>query len=93
MQLVSYNIQYAKGQDGKFSIERIADVVATGDIICLQEVECHVERSGDIDQARRLGELLPRHQRESTMLPKVRRRRLTVPSAATPEPSTSMAGP
>ena len=61
MRLASYNIQYSKGQDGVYAIERIADVVSSRDIICLQEVECHVERSGNIDQAQRLAEMMPMH--------------------------------
>ena len=59
--LVSYNIQYGLGQDGVFDIDRIAGIVAPHDIICLQEVEQHVPRSGDIDQAAALAAAMPRH--------------------------------
>ncbi len=61
MRLVAYNIQYSKGQDGVYSIERIAEVVSACDIICLQEVECNVDRSGNIDQSERLAEMMPYH--------------------------------
>ena len=39
MKLVSYNIQYGFGIDGRYDLERIARVVADADIIALQEVE------------------------------------------------------
>ena len=38
MKLVSYNIQYGFGADGRYDLERIAEVVAGADIIALQEV-------------------------------------------------------
>ncbi|MEM7257945.1 MAG: hydrolase, partial [Pseudomonadota bacterium] len=46
MQLVTYNIQYGLGADGTFNIERIANEIAAGDIIALQEVERFWQRSG-----------------------------------------------
>jgi len=39
MKLVTYNIQYSKGQDGKFSLIRIAEALQDADIACIQEVE------------------------------------------------------
>ncbi len=59
MRLVTYNIQYGKGKDGRFDLQRIADEVRDADVIALQEVERFWSRSGNIDQAQRLGELLP----------------------------------
>ncbi len=59
MRFVTYNIQYGKGRDGLVNLERIAQEVAGADIIALQEVERFWTRSGDVDQATRLGELLP----------------------------------
>ncbi len=38
MRLISFNIQYGFGSDGRYDLRRIADVIAGGDIICLQEV-------------------------------------------------------
>lgn len=58
MRLVSYNIQYGRGRDGVFDLERIAATVAGADIIALQEVERFWERSGMRDQPRELAKLL-----------------------------------
>ena len=38
IRLVSYNIQYSRGKDGEYDLERIADTVRGADIIGLQEV-------------------------------------------------------
>lgn len=51
MKLASYNIQYGKGKDGQFDLDRIVAELGTPDLIALQEVETHVARSGDVDQA------------------------------------------
>lgn len=61
MKLVSYNIQYGFGADGRYDLERIAEVVAGADIIALQEVERHWRRTGEADQPEILGGLLPEH--------------------------------
>ncbi|HHZ08490.1 MAG TPA: EEP domain-containing protein [Rhizobiales bacterium] len=61
MKLVSYNIQYGFGADGRYDLERIAQVVACADVIALQEVERHWRRSGEDDQPEILGRLLPEH--------------------------------
>ena len=61
LRFVAYNIQYAKGQDEVFDLGRIAATVADCDVVCLQEVEAFLPRSGDVDQAEELGRLLPRH--------------------------------
>lgn len=58
MKIVTYNIQFGLGKDGRFDLQRIANAVNGADIIALQEVERHWQRSGDIDQAAQLGELL-----------------------------------
>jgi endonuclease/exonuclease/phosphatase family metal-dependent hydrolase len=57
----TYNIQYGVGQDGKFDLERIARVIRSWDIIALQEVECHWDRSGNRDLPALLRGLLPDH--------------------------------
>lgn len=59
MKLVSYNIQYGKGQDGLINLPRIAEEVRGADIIALQEVDRYWPHTGMIDQVARLGELLP----------------------------------
>jgi endonuclease/exonuclease/phosphatase family metal-dependent hydrolase len=56
---VSYNIHYGQGNDGKYNLERLAEVIkaAQPDLVGLQEVDVGVERSGRVHQARRLGAL------------------------------------
>ena len=61
MKLVSYNIQYGFGADGRYDLERVAAVVAGADVIALQEVERHWTRSGMDDQPEILSRLLPDH--------------------------------
>jgi endonuclease/exonuclease/phosphatase family metal-dependent hydrolase len=50
MHLVSYNIQYSLGADGRYDLGRSLAAVRAADIICLQEVERHWRRSGMADQ-------------------------------------------
>ncbi|MBZ9680435.1 endonuclease/exonuclease/phosphatase family protein [Mesorhizobium sp. CO1-1-2] len=59
MKLVSYNIQYGFGSDGRYDLSRAARLVAGADIIALQEVERHWQRSDFDDQPERLSQLLP----------------------------------
>ena len=58
MQLISYNIQYGRGRDERFDLERIADEINGADIIALQEVERHWSRSGNQDQPAEIAKLL-----------------------------------
>ena len=50
MKLVSYNIQYGFGGDGRYDLTRAARVVEGADIIALQEVERHWRRTNLDDQ-------------------------------------------
>ena len=59
MKLVSYNIQYGFGGDGRYDLSRAARIVAGADIIALQEVERHWQRSNFDDQPELLSRLLP----------------------------------
>lgn len=59
MRFVSYNIQYGKGRDGRFDLERIARAVDGADVIAMQEVERFYKRSGLADQPAELARLLP----------------------------------
>jgi len=59
MKLVSYNIQYGFGSDGRYDLSRAARIVDGADIIALQEVERHWERSNFDDQPELLSRLLP----------------------------------
>lgn len=61
MKLVSYNIQYGFGADGRYDLARAAKIVADADIIALQEVERHWLRSNEDDQPEILSRLLPDH--------------------------------
>ena len=58
MKLVSYNIQYGRGRDGVFDLQRIVDAIASADVIALQEVERYWRRSGMVDQPREIADLL-----------------------------------
>lgn len=59
MKLVSYNIQYGFGGDGQYDLTRAARIVDGADIIALQEVERHWQRSNFDDQPEILSRLLP----------------------------------
>ena len=61
MKIVTYNIQFGLGKDGRFDPERIASEVDGADIIALQEVERHWKRTGNVDQPARLGQILDRY--------------------------------
>jgi len=52
VRLASYNIQYGRGRDGVFDLQRIATAVDGADVIALQEVERYWQRSGMRDQPR-----------------------------------------
>lgn len=58
--VVTYNIHAGRGTDDVTNLERIADVIRRldPDLVALQEVDVGVARSGRVDQAARLGELL-----------------------------------
>ena len=56
MLIVSYNIQFGCGRDGKIDVARIARTVAAADLILLQEVERHW-RPAHGDQAEELARL------------------------------------
>ncbi len=63
MKIVSYNIQYAKGKDGRHDLARIADAVRGADLIGLQEVTRHFPGVPPrlAEQPERLAELLPEY--------------------------------
>jgi endonuclease/exonuclease/phosphatase family metal-dependent hydrolase len=61
MKLVSYNIQYGFGGDGRYDLARCARVVAGADVISLQEVERHWQRTNEDDQPDILSRLLPEY--------------------------------
>ncbi|MDH3664607.1 MAG: endonuclease/exonuclease/phosphatase family protein [Alphaproteobacteria bacterium] len=59
MKLVSYNVQYGLGKDGRYDLARIAGEIEDADIIALQEVERFWKRSGMVDQPAELARHLP----------------------------------
>src|SRR6266699_2419696 len=61
MKFVTYNIQYGIGKDHRYDLARIAREVETADLIALQEVERHWQRSGCVDAPAVLGSHLPEH--------------------------------
>ena len=61
MILLSYNIQYGFGADGAYDLARAARAMQGADIIALQEVERHWQRSRHDDQPALLEALLPGH--------------------------------
>lgn len=61
MHLVSYNIQYGTGKDGRVDINRIVGEIADADIIAMQEVDRYWSRSGMTDQVAEFTSRLPDH--------------------------------
>ncbi|RUU54418.1 endonuclease/exonuclease/phosphatase family protein [Mesorhizobium sp. M2C.T.Ca.TU.002.02.1.1] len=61
MKIVTYNIQYGIGLDGKYDVGRIADAVRGADVIALQEVTRNNPRNGDRDMVAEIGEALPEY--------------------------------
>jgi endonuclease/exonuclease/phosphatase family metal-dependent hydrolase len=59
MKLISYNIQYGKGKDGRYDLARIAGEVEHADVIALQEVDRFWQRSGERDEPAELARHLP----------------------------------
>ena len=59
MRVVSYNIQYGVGKDGKLDLARAMRSVAGADIVALQEVERNWLKSGMADQAAEIAALMP----------------------------------
>jgi endonuclease/exonuclease/phosphatase family metal-dependent hydrolase len=61
MRVVSYNIQFGTGKDGKVDLRRIAADIGDADIIAMQEVERFFSSSGNTDQVAELAALFPEH--------------------------------
>lgn len=57
--LVSYNIQFTLGRDGRLDAGRCLESVAGADIIALQEVERFWKRTGCRDQVEEISRLMP----------------------------------
>ena len=50
MKCVTYNIQYGKGRDGVFDLDRITREISGADVIALQEIACFWKHGGNQDQ-------------------------------------------
>jgi endonuclease/exonuclease/phosphatase family metal-dependent hydrolase len=62
MKFVTYNIQYGLGKDNRYDLARVAREVQDADVIALQEVERHWQRSGCVDGPAVLASYLPEHR-------------------------------
>ena len=65
IRLVSYNIKHGRGMDSKVNLKRIASVLRKikPDLVALQEIDHTCTRSGKVNQAATLGNLLGMHHR------------------------------
>ena len=61
MKLVTYNIHYGVGKDGKSDLDRVARAVDGAEVIALQEVARHLPMTGAGDQPAELAALLPNY--------------------------------
>lgn len=61
MRLVSYNIQYGTGKDGRVDIDRIVGEIADADVVAMQEVDRYWSRSEMTDQVQEITNRLPDH--------------------------------
>jgi endonuclease/exonuclease/phosphatase family metal-dependent hydrolase len=59
VRIVTYNIQFSRGKDLNYDLERIARAVDGADIIAFQEVERYWPHLDMVDQPRELARLLP----------------------------------
>jgi endonuclease/exonuclease/phosphatase family metal-dependent hydrolase len=60
LRVMTYNIRHGEGVDLRVDLKRIAEVIRAErpDVVCLQEVDRGMERTGGTDQPRLLGEML-----------------------------------
>ncbi len=58
LRILCYNIHYGQGNDGKYDIPRLAKVIKqlNPDLVALQEIDVHVERSGRLHELRILAD-------------------------------------
>ena len=59
VRFVSYNTQFCTGLDGRTDPDRIAAEIASADVMALQEIDRHWQRTGHVDQADCLAERFP----------------------------------
>ncbi|MEO1747214.1 MAG: endonuclease/exonuclease/phosphatase family protein [Pseudomonadota bacterium] len=61
MRIVTYNVQYGIGLDGRYDISRVCDAVRDADIICFQEVTRGFIRNAGADMPAQIEEQLPNY--------------------------------
>jgi endonuclease/exonuclease/phosphatase family metal-dependent hydrolase len=63
LRVFCFNIHHAEGDDGRVDLDRIAEIVRASDpdVVCLQEVDRNLPRTGHVDMPARLAELLRMH--------------------------------
>lgn len=61
MRVVTYNIQYGIGLDGRYDLARIVDAVRGADVIALQEVTRNNPKNGGHDMVAAIAEALPEY--------------------------------
>jgi endonuclease/exonuclease/phosphatase family metal-dependent hydrolase len=61
MKLVTYNIHYGVGLDGRYDVGRIVEAVRGADVIALQEVSRNNPNNGGRDMVAEIGEVLPEY--------------------------------
>ena len=59
IKIVTYNVQFGQGRDGKVDLSRIIDAVQGADVIALQEVDRFWTRSQMVDQVKVLVDAFP----------------------------------
>ena len=59
MKIVTYNIQFSLGKDGRLDLARIVDAVKDADIVGLQEVDRFTPHGGMVDQPAEIAAMLP----------------------------------
>ncbi len=71
LRLMSYNIRHCKGMDGKVDVQRVAEAIIREkpDFVGLNEVDCLVKRSGNVDEAAELGRLAGFHATFAKAIP------------------------
>ena len=63
VRVMTYNIHHGEGSDGRFDLQRLAQIIrdADPDLVALQEVDRNTARSGGVDQIAELSRLTGMH--------------------------------
>jgi len=71
LRVMSYNIRHGLGMDEQVDLDRVGAVLAryAPDLVALQEVDCRVPRSGNVDQAAELGRITNMRARFGAAMP------------------------